>query len=205
MPETSRFVRGPSLRLDDKRVVLGVDRVPPDATACAAAFAAQTGWALAFEQVRSGSNNAQPIACAEPDSSMLDPQQAGERVHKAFVGVAAEQAPLNVSYPDGALVLHFIHPGVAAQHRARLSELAQATGREVRIHPHPVHQRLTELVRSSLPSTWSVTRAPAYVPQQDRVRVRVWDRPPEEQVERVAAHLEERVGCGIEVVCDDDA
>ena len=58
-------------------------------------------------------------------------------------------------------------------------------------------------MRERLPGSWEVLRPPAWVPQEDLVRIVVWTLPPEPERSEVAQSIEETLGCRVEVVQGD--
>ncbi len=192
---------GPSLLLDRRTVRVQVAPIPPDADEIAARYQESTGWALELDA------GERPVigASSRGDGvqTELSSQEAKTVVTALFADVEERKRPLKVSFPPGALVLHLVHPGLAVQHQERMATLAEQTGRDVRVHPHPVQQRLVELVRERLPDEWSVTKPPAFVPQLGAVRVQVWSSPPADQTEAIQRLIEQDTGCPLVVVEDE--
>jgi hypothetical protein len=183
-----------SIRFAEHRVQVEVDGPVADLAARAAAFEEETGWGLACTPAAHGGDPAQA-----PAAGALRPEEVRDELERAFAGVDPDLRPLRVTFPGGAVVLHFAHPGMARQHEARLRALGERTGRAVRAHPHPNHQRLSALVAGRLPPTWEVLAAPAWVPQREVVRVPVWTLPPATEREAVARRVREALGCEIAV------
>ena len=188
---------GASLRLDERSVVVRVS--PPPPAEAAADFAAATGWSLRWRPAKAAAGVG-PLAAP---ASLMDPQACRVHVRRLFAEVEAIHRPLKVKYPGSALRLHFIHPGMAARHRGRVAALAEATGRAVEIHPHPVHQRLVELAAGMVPPGWAITGQPAYVPGEDVLRIPAWSEPPEAEVEALVAAIRDRLGCRARVEVRD--
>jgi uncharacterized protein len=192
-----QVVGGPSLRLEERRVELAVSTIPPDAAELSCELEARTGWSLGLEV--GGPVDPAQVPAGGPT---LSPQDSRPLVLAAFEDVQAELAPAKVSYPEGALLLRFVHPGLAERHTERIAELAGRTGRAVQVHPHPIPQRLLPLVRARLPASWTITRELAWMPQRGAVQVRVWTTPPDEERTRVEEDVLAATGCRLEVVDD---
>jgi hypothetical protein len=183
-----------SIRFEETTVQVEVDRTVDDVEARAGTFLEETGWRLTC--VVTGGVGGEAGSTRE---DALRPEEVRDHLERLFADVAEECAPLRVSYPAGAVVLHFAHPGMAARCEAPMQELGEVSGRSVRVHPHPNHQRLSELVGRHLPSTWEVLASPAWVPQRGVVRISVWTLPPDEEREDVAREIREALGCEIVV------
>lgn len=201
LPEGTAVTKGPSLMLDHRRIEIEVAPLPGDPAEIAGRYRESTGWDLVIAAGQGPTGAA--IAGGGGSAAELSPQEAKPLVEAAFASVDEHLRPLKLSFPPGAVVLHLVHPGLQPRHRERMTALARETGRDVRVHPHPNHQRLAELVRERLPADWSVTGAPGYVPQQDAVRVRVWCRPSDDQIAAVNRSIQHDTGCAIEVAEDD--
>ncbi|MBI2376465.1 MAG: MBL fold metallo-hydrolase [Deltaproteobacteria bacterium] len=197
-PTGSAVTRDPSLRFDEKRVVVEIDPFVEGTEELERVHLERTGWRLSFAP---GSKSAGAIAKPLTQSAM-DPQEAKRLVNEVFAGVDPDLGPQKCTFPDGAIVLHFTHPGMAS--RYKLEDLATRAGREVRIHPHPVHQKLVELVRARLPDSWAITKAPAYVPRDDRVRVTVWSAPNDSELQEVKTRIQSQLGVAITLVVEDE-
>ncbi len=192
----------PSFFFETRSVRLAIGREVPDGADAVAAFEAETGWTLDLhveESLRDG-----PRATAiDHGRAPLRPEDVREILAGAFADVEEDLAPQKATFPAGEVVLHFTHPGMAGAHAERLSEVAQKSGRSVRVHAHPNHQRLTELVQERLPRTWEVLKPPAWVPQEDAVRVSVWTLPPSEESAEVLRGIEAVLGCRVRLVQGD--
>ncbi len=191
-----------SILFDEKTVRLEVEREVPGAGERGAAFLADTGWRLALA-VEESVGEKHAAHAAQGAGTPLLPEEVKARLARLFEDVEDDLAPLKATFPAGEVVVHFTHPGMAAQHAERLAALARTTHRLVRVHPHPNHQRLTELVRGRLPGTWEVIEPPAWVPQEDAVRVVVWTLPPEAERTEVLREIEETLGCRVVLVRGD--
>ena len=184
---------------DEKRVRLRCPAGSADPGVAREEFQRRTGWRLELEEGPAESGTGPRDAQA----AGLSPQEARREALAAFAEVEEPLAPLKLSFPAGRIVLHFVHPGLAEQHAERMAALAARTGLAVEPHPHPVQQRLVELVRELVPRDWEQMKPPAYVPQQEAVRVTVWSRPAEAEVERVRDRVRRLLGCGVVVVEED--
>jgi uncharacterized protein len=182
--------KAPSLLLDEKCLKLTVSEYSEE---WRAEFLRRTGWTL---QLEAGGE----IASAKPSGGELSPQDARREALAAFEGVEPDLAPLKFSFPPGGIVLHFIHPGLAALHVERIEALAERTGRHLEAHPHPAQQKLIELATPLIPREWSALKPPAWVPQERALRVIVWSMPTSEEQERVQLLVRERTGCPLRVV-----
>ena len=194
------IVKGPSLLLDERRVEFAVSAVPPEAAELSSQLQAMTGWSLGLK--RAAGAEVTEVIGVTGDRRELPPQEARPLVLAAFAGVEAALAPVKISYPDGALLLRFVHPGLAERHAERIAPLAALTGREVRVHPHPIPQRLLPLVRARLPEGWMITKNPVWLPQQEVAQVRLWSLPPDEEVAEVVRDVLAATGCRLELVED---
>lgn len=199
------LVGSPSLKLDEARLELGVSPLPPETDVLTSTFLERTGWTLALAEAAPSSGPAAGAAASSAEGPPLSPQEARAAVLAAFEGVEVDLRPVKVSYPPDGILLRFVHPGMAGRHGDRLESIASATRREVRVHAHPIPQRLAPLVRSLLPEAWTLTREPAWVPQQEAVRIRIWSVPDVTEVARVAEVVWAEIGCRIEVVEDGSA
>lgn len=199
LPGALEICRGPSFHPHGREVRLTVAGTE---AADVEGFAARTGWRLALQRVERARDT--PVVAPAPAATVLGPQEGRTVVEQVFADISPAERPLKIGWPGTALVLHFAHPAMARRHEGRIAALAAETGRTVRIHPHPNHQRLAELAATEIPEGWTTTGAIGYVPQRDALRVKVWSLPPLEQQRTVSAAVEARTGCRLEVVPDTD-
>jgi uncharacterized protein len=198
LPAGTAVSAGPSLMLDHRQVRVGLTPLPANCREIADRYHRLTGWELVLVESEQPSVAARTTAGGT--TAELSPQESKAAATALFADLAEYQRPSKMSFPPGGLVLHLVHPGQQNLHRERMVTLADRTGRDVRVHPHPIQQRLVELVRERLPEEWVLTRPPAYVPQLDAVRIRVWSLPSGDQLDEVQRVVERDTGCSIEVV-----
>ncbi len=182
-----------SIRFEQDVVEVEVACRIEDASSREEAFRAQTGWGLAFrvrEELEGG-------VAAVGAGAGPRPEDVRREIARLFADAEEAFRPLKTTFPAGAVVLHFVHPGVAARHGDRIAAIERIARCPVRIHPHPNHQRLTDLVRGRLPRAWEILRPPAWVPQEDAVRVTVWTFPPEPERSDVIRGVETDLGCRV--------
>ena len=190
-------LKSPSLLLDENRVQLTVHPLPERLEDICAAFLARTGWSL---ELLAGAVQHAIAATPQKTGAPCSVAEAKAHLTQVFHDIEEPLRPIKTGFPGDALLLTFAHPGMARQHEKRLAELALRCQREVRIHPHPVHQRLLPMAQALVPESWDQTRKPGYIPQRGLIQIRVWSLPPQEEVATFLRRLEARCGCPGEVV-----
>ncbi len=193
LPQGAQVVKGPSFYLAQGEVQAQIEGVA-DPQALVDAYQQATG----FHLVLAGYNDSEatPAPAAPPPPA----KQNGDRmeINAAYGVIRAILEPLGL-YKAGlkgdAIVLSFISPQIGQRHAETITQLSEATGYPLQIHPHPNQQMILQTAKRLLAEAgWEVRKGPGIHIDRAEVSVALHEPPDEAAAEALSAALEEQTG-----------
>ena len=205
LPESARLTKTPSLQIEDRSVVLAIERDPNDSNE-----AARRAWSDAVERIRRETGfvveyrttGPTPVARVARDAvGRLEINLAYSTIREAFEGKA--HRPYKMGKKPGApgessyVELTFISPEVGERFAEMLAELAEEIGWDLRVSQRVNMAGILDVARSVLEGV-DVAKGPSFDAARRIVRVTLRRSPPEEEWTRLREEVHERTGCGLE-------
>ena len=95
--------------------------------------------------------------------------------------------------------VHFISPEIAEQHEADLLELSYRIGMPVTYAKAPKQNEITRLTLEALPASWLVKKNPSLHIDKALVAIKMYELPPEHELQAVQAAIQEATGYQLEL------
>lgn len=185
----------PAIHLTQRRVKVTVAQPPETALRgeVEARFWRETGFAL---EIQAGTGGTAPAKRARDDTGRLEINLAFAEIDRAFADALAK--PYRKSKKVGAegewIELSFVSPEVGARFRDHLDSLEAHCGWTIRIADSVDQQAVLRVVGEIVPPSWAIRRGPGLDVAGRKVKLRVAQRPADDERERVAGELEARTG-----------
>lgn len=144
LPPGAQIVKGPSFFLNNGIVQAEIEGLE-DPAALVDAYRSLTGFELILNQ-KGGSASAAPQAAVKPSSNQLEINAA----YKLLRDALEQHGLYKVSLKQGRIVLSFISPQVGMRHFDTIEALAQQTGYELSVHPHPNQNAILQIAQQKL-------------------------------------------------------
>ncbi|MHB8627007.1 MAG: MBL fold metallo-hydrolase RNA specificity domain-containing protein [Aggregatilineales bacterium] len=192
LPSGAQMTKGPSFHLSQRAVAVTVSGLT-DPAALAEAYQTLTGFQLVFDGLK-------PAESSSTSMGVSTPERAGPamEINAAYTLVrqVIPSPPLQrVGLKDGALVLTFVSPQVGRRYQAQLATLAQQTGYELTVHPHPDQNAILQVAMRLITSSgWTVRKGPGLNTASGQVLVKLNGRPTPEALADVTVTLEQATG-----------
>ena len=195
-----RIIKGPSFYLDKKEVQVELEGVEDEAF-LQQAFMVMTGFRLRTTKAGKGDGSTPETVEAAPESDR--PKMEINAAYGLIRASLDEHGLYKTSLKQGQIVLAFISPQVGERHVETIRELAEQTGYQLSIHPHPNQQEIlktaTQLAREA---GWQVRKGPGIHVDRGAVSLTLGGERDEAAETRVAEALKQQTGYTLEVKYD---
>jgi len=131
--------------------------------------------------------------------------KAGEKmeINQAYAVIRNALEPhglYKTSLKQGEIVVTFVSPQVGERHREKMKALAEQTGYQINIHPHPNQQKIMEIARTLTQAVgWSITKGPSIYMDRATVGLTLSEEPNDVLVEQVKQEFESQTGYQLEL------
>ncbi len=144
----------------------------------------------------------QPVSV---DVEAITATATGEKIeiNQAYALIRQALEPLGlykVGLKQGRLLLTFISPQVGYRHADTFKELAQITGYDLDVHPHPNQQKIMEVMRKLAQAVgWTISKGPSIYVDRATIGVKLANEPDAIIAEQVAHELDQQTGYQLEI------
>jgi Cft2 family RNA processing exonuclease len=197
LPANWRLVKTPSYYRDERRVKVRVE-APPEADLDAPArdFLERTGVELMVE--RAGLGTALP-AVAKRSDGKLEINTAYAVVERHLGPTGLRKRGLKNDAGGQYIELTWLSPAVGERHAALVDEVEREVGWRLKINPRANQNAIKEAARRLAPASWGVTKDPAFLETERRLRMKAAGPVDPGEVAEVSRRLEEETGYTLEV------
>ncbi|MBI5928412.1 MAG: MBL fold metallo-hydrolase [Chloroflexi bacterium] len=192
LPAQAQIVKGPSFFIDKGEVGAEINGLS-DPAGLVQAYENLTGFRLALNT--KGENNALLVNTGTSKTTTSKTQMEINAAYKAIKDALGPYGLYKTSLKQGTIVLSFISPQVGSRHLETIQQLADQTGYELAIHPHPnqnaILQVAQQLVRQA---NLAIRKGPSIHVDRGEVAFVVTGEPDESDVAQIQGVFEETTG-----------
>lgn len=173
LPAGARISKGPSFFLNRNLVQVEVENLA-DPDAYSSDYQALTGFSLAVNSTNGQASQAPTLSAPAPSNNQMEINAAYKLIRNALEAHGLYKTSLK----QDRIVLSFISPQVAARHHETLLQLAEQTGYELSVHPHPNQNAILLNAQQKLAQAGlNIKKGPSIFIERGEVAVTVTDTP----------------------------
>jgi Cft2 family RNA processing exonuclease len=189
LPAGASLIKGPSFYMGQKMVQADIDGLD-NPQALIQAYTDFTGFDLAVN------SDAQPSAMTTAPAVNNAAEQLEINAAYDLIRSALERYGLyKTSLKQGRIVLSFISPQVGARHLDTITNLAQKTGYELTIHPHPNQNEILQVARNiARQAKLNIQKGPSIHVDRGEVVIKLADTTDEADIDELSQRFEHETG-----------
>ncbi len=189
LPDGASLIKGPSFYMGQKMVQAEIEGLE-DPEALIESYTQLTGFDLAIN------SDSQPsLTAATPVALNTAEQMEINSAYDLIRGALEHHGLYKTSLKQGLIVLSFISPQVGARYFDTITDLAQKTGYEMVIHPHPNQNEILQIARNmARHAKLNIQKGPSIHVDRGEVVIKLAETSEDVNIDDLRQHFEQETG-----------